>query len=217
MDGRDDGRRARIDRLVVGGPARPWADLGLLVSDAQIALPGTGLQVTGDGDPGLRAWLVSGVDPSVEEVDGVATLHGEPAHPPAPGDVDHPLGALSIDHVVVNTDSLDRTCGAIADTLDAPLKRVRDLGSARQGFHRVGHRRDHGLILEVVERPDAPPGRASLWGLVLVVDDLDAAFRHLGPDLLSPPKDAVQPGRRIATLRSEAGLGLPVALMTPDP
>jgi hypothetical protein len=31
---------------------------------------------------------------------------------------------------------------------------------------------------------------------------------------VSPPKDAVQPGRRIATVSSEVGLGLPVALMT---
>jgi hypothetical protein len=28
-------------------------------------------------------------------------------------------------------------------------------------------------------------------------------------------KDAVQPGRRIATVRKQAGLGLPVALITP--
>jgi hypothetical protein len=52
------------------------------------------------------------------------------------------------------------------------------------------------------------------WGLTLVVDDLDAAAARLG-DRVGPVKDAVQKGRRIATLRREAGLGVPVALMSP--
>ena len=52
------------------------------------------------------------------------------------------------------------------------------------------------------------------WGVVLIVDDLDAAFALIGPDRMSAPKDAVQPGRRIATVRDDVGLGLPVALMT---
>ena len=50
--------------------------------------------------------------------------------------------------------------------------------------------------------------------LLLIVDDLDAACDLIGPDRISPPKDAVQPGRRIATVRSDAGLEIPVALMT---
>jgi hypothetical protein len=33
-------------------------------------------------------------------------------------------------------------------------------------------------------------------------------------DLLGSPRDAVQPGRRIATLRPEAGLGPAIAFMT---
>ena len=35
--------------------------------------------------------------------------------------------------------------------------------------------------------------------------------------LLGEPRDAVQPGRRIATLRKEAGLGPAIAFMTPGP
>jgi hypothetical protein len=60
-----------------------------------------------------------------------------------------------------------------------------------------------------------PDGPAAFWGLVVNVEDLDAACALIGPDRVSSPKDAVQPGRRIATVRSEVGLGLPVALMTP--
>jgi len=51
--------------------------------------------------------------------------------------------------------------------------------------------------------------------VVLIVDDLDAACDLIGRDRISAPKDAVQPGRRIATVRADVGLGLPVALMTP--
>jgi hypothetical protein len=46
------------------------------------------------------------------------------------------------------------------------------------------------------------------------VADLDAAAERLG-DRLGRARDAVQRGRRIATVRPEAGLGPPVALITP--
>ena len=82
-----------------------------------------------------------------------------------------------------------------------------------QGFHRLG-----SVILEVVERrlvdPDQRTGRATYWGLVVVVEDLEAAVAHLGPDVIGAAKPAVQPGRRIATVRSGAGLGVPLALMS---
>ena len=81
----------------------------------------------------------------------------------------------------------------------------------RQGFHRIG---PGGLIVELVERPEVEPGPASFWGVVVNVEDLDAVCERIGPELIGRPKDAVQPGRRIATIRTDAGLGLPVALMT---
>jgi hypothetical protein len=74
-------------------------------------------------------------------------------------------------------------------------------------FHRLGP-----LVLEVVGAADRP----ALWGLVVVVADLDACARELGP-LLGDVRAAVQPGRRIATVRPEAGLPLALALMTPQP
>lgn len=111
------------------------------------------------------------------------------------------------------TPSLDRTCGAITAATSLPLKRIRDAGGGiRQGFHRAG-----GVILEVVERPDLPADRpAHLWGLVLVVDDIDATIEAWGPDVVSSPRDAVQPGRRIATVKSDVGLGTAVAIMSRD-
>ena len=157
---------------------------------------------------GIIAWGFASDVPDV--IDGIPTDRSEPVV--AVPVVSHHIAASSIDHVVVTTSSLDRTCAAIESGLGLPLKRTREVGGGvRQGFHRSGE-----VIIEVVERPDLDSTSASLWGLVLVVDDLDDAVGWLGPDLVGPPRDAVQPGRRIATLRSEAGLGLPVALMSPD-
>jgi hypothetical protein len=48
---------------------------------------------------------------------------------------------------------------------------------------------------------------------VLTVADLDAAIDR-ADGLIGAARDAVQPGRRIATVRSSAGLGVPVALLS---
>ncbi|MEC7434746.1 MAG: hypothetical protein VX582_03890 [Actinomycetota bacterium] len=114
-----------------------------------------------------------------------------------------------IDHVVLMTDNLDRTCEAVTEVTGCPLKRVREVGEIRQGFHRVG---ENGVILEVVERADI--SRTSLWGLVIATPSFDHLV-HAAGELVSEPKDAVQPGRRISTVKARAGLGIPVALMTP--
>ncbi len=157
-------------------------------------------------EPGLVGW--SFAEASTSAIDGIPTTVSLPSGSPI-----HPSGVESIDQVVVMTPSLDRTCGAITAATSLPLKRIRDAGGGvRQGFHRAG-----GVILEVVERPDLPADRpAHLWGLVLVVDDIDATIEAWGPDVVSSPRDAVQPGRRIATVKSDVGLGTAVAIMSRD-
>jgi hypothetical protein len=58
---------------------------------------------------------------------------------------------------------------------------------------------------------------ASFFGLAHTVDDLDHAAELLGPSLGSA-KDAVQEGRRIATLRhKQLGLSVATAFMSPAP
>jgi hypothetical protein len=69
------------------------------------------------------------------------------------------------------------------------------------------------VILEVVAHGKIDPGPARFWGITFAVDDLDACAELLG-DRLGSIRDAVQPGRRIATVRREARLGLPVALIS---
>ena len=155
-------------------------------------------------------WTVRSDDATTKSVDGVATqvmteLQSVP-------ELTHQFAVTAIDHIVITTGSLDRTCGAITEQLGLPLKRIRDAGhGVRQGFHRAG-----SLILEIVERPDlAPETPAEIWGVVFVVEDLDATVAWLGPDAVGATRDAVQNGRRIASIKKEVGLGLPVALMSP--
>jgi hypothetical protein len=206
----------KVEWLAVVGDADTWRSLGLTVTDdGMIPLVGASIRlVSGSGDPGgsgIVGWALSGVAGAsgvAVDVDGLAT---EVVAPSAPVYADHPLGASGLDHVVVSTADLERTSAAIAEVTGCELKRIREVGTMRQGFHRIGR---GGLIVELVERPDLPEGPASFWGLVLIVEDLDAACELIGADRISPPKDAVQPGRRIATIRADVGLGLPVALMT---
>lgn len=200
---------ARVEWLTVGGPTEPWRRIGLTIVDGTVPLFGTSIRIDPAYQPGLVGWAMSGLAEAVTSIDGVPT---EVVAPAAPVLVEHPVGAIGLDHVVVATDSLERTCRAIEDATGAPLKRVREVGAIRQGFHRVG---GGGMIVEVVERAGLPEGPAALWGLVLNVEDLDAAVALVGEASIGAATPAVQPGRSIATVREDAGLGLPVALMTP--
>ncbi len=74
-------------------------------------------------------------------------------------------------------------------------------------------------VLEVVQEPDevleshgGPDRPARLWGLALSFGDLERASR-LRASTQNPVRPAVQPGRKIATVRRSAGLSVPVALM----
>ena len=198
---------ARVEWLTVGGAVEPWQRLGLVVHEGLIPLFGTGIRVASDAEPGIVGWALSGLAEVASEIDGLPTAVVDPGPPIF---AEHPAGAIGLDHVVVTTDSLERTCQAIEAATGAPLRRVREAGTMRQGFHRMG-----GLIVEVVERAGLPEGQATFWGLVINVEDLDAAVARLGADLVGAPKPAVQSGRSIATVQESAGLGLPVALMTP--
>ena len=202
----------KVEWLTVAGDVDTWRSLGLTVTaEGLIPLVGASIRIvatSADQEPGITGWALSGID-AVSDIDGLAT---EVVAPMPPIYAQHALRASGLDHVVVSTADLERTSGAIASATACELKRIREVGTMRQGFHRIGR---GGLIVELVERPDLPAGPASFWGLVVIVDDIDAAFELIGAERISPPKDAVQPGRRIATVRADVGLGLPVALMTP--
>ncbi len=149
--------------------------------------------------------------PPATDLDGLPTELSEAA---APEPATHPNGALRIDHIVAFTPDLVRTTAALEEA-GLSLRRIREPGEpgppVRQAFLRLGE-----VILEVVESPQAGEGPARFWGLTLCVSDIDACAALLG-ERLGEVRDAVQPGRRIATIRREAGLGLPVALISEEP
>jgi hypothetical protein len=177
--------------IELGDAPAAWAALGFAPDAAgEVLLGGARLRLTGRGG-GILGVRAEGL--GTDRPDGLPLMAAEV--PPAAA-ASHPNGATVVDHVVALTGSLERTVAALtAAGLD--LRR----GSGRMAFLRLGP-----TILEVVERGDP----ARFWGLVAVVPELDG----LGP-LVGAAKDAVQPGRRIATVSREAGLGTALALMTP--
>jgi hypothetical protein len=197
-----------VAELLVRSPLEPWERIGLSFVDGRAWIGGVAIHLRDDeGRPGLVGWTLAGSIDRADLIDGLPTSHVDDVDPLA---TEHPLGATAVDHVVVRTSSLERTCGEIERVTGEPLKRVREAGPVRQGFHRLGP-----VIVEVVESPDETAEHASFWGFVLVVDDLDAVAARFGPEVVGAPRPAVQPGRSIASFTRAAGLGLPLALMTP--
>ena len=189
-----------------------WAAAGFAVEDGGVTLGAVRLELRGAGaGRGLLGWSFAAAPAG--PLDGLP----EPATaaPPGRGRA-HPNGVTAVDHVVAFSPDLERTVPAL-EAAGLDLRRRREgptgAGSARQAFFRVGE-----AILEVVEHPpqareagdaEAP---ARLWGLALLAPDLDATAAAAGP-LLGEARDAIQPGRRIATFRREAELGVAVAVI----
>lgn len=206
-----------IDELLVAAGPDAWRAAGFDVQDDLCVVGTVRLRLEGaERGRGIVGWTVRGA--GTLELDGLPTAASE--RPPPDGSETHPNGVVSIDHVVVITPGLDRTTAALRGA-GFELRREREGptpgGSQRQSFFRMGE-----VILEVIQAPpgtriaDDPEGPARLWGISFLVEGPEQAAASLG-DLLGEPRAAVQPGRRIATLRKEAGLGPAIAFMTPGP
>lgn len=203
-------------RVDVGDPPEAWRAAGFRVDDSGVlVLGGTEVHCTGSGAP-FAGWRLDGVD---HDVDGLPTAPPPTgtASPGAGGGA-QPNGISRIDHVVLLTGDVDRTVGALTDAgleLRAERRTTRGGAPVRQAFCWAGD-----VIVELVGPGDGEPttdGPATVFGLALVADDLDATAAALGR-LLGRPRDAIQPGRRIAGLRGrDVGIALPVAVMTPHP
>lgn len=189
-----------------GGSTADWSRLGFEVADGLVTVGSVRIHLGSD-----VAWSLG---ESTGPIDGI---EAKPATTPAAADLrgSHPNGVTGVDHVVVLTPDLGRTMDALAEA-GLELRRTREAGGGRtQAFYWAGP-----TIVEVVgpvEPPEAKgdPGPATLWGIALTCEDLDQAAAAMGP-LLGTPRDAVQPGRRIATVRtSDTDICLAIALMTP--
>ena len=202
---------AELAALLVGDPPEVWDDLGFVVDDGAVHVSGV-RHVLGGEKKGIRDWSIRGLGADVDGIDG-ATF-GLPAAPAA-STPDHPNGVIALDHLVVFSPDLGRTIGSL-EAAGLDLRRTRDTGTygapMQQAFFKLGE-----VILELVG-PKEPSGDGPIrfYGLAWTVRDLDATAAFLG-DRLKPAKDAVQPGRRIATLASSGGSTVPHAFMSPEP
>jgi Glyoxalase/Bleomycin resistance protein/Dioxygenase superfamily len=207
-----------IGELLIADQGARWEQLGFDVRGARWQLGRVCIRfVEPSRRLGIVGWSLRSLLSS--ELDGLPTSISQLAAPDPTGP--HPNGVSSIDHVVAISPALDRSVTALrAAGLD--LRRVREeptpAGAPRQAFFRLG-----AEILELVQEPPAVLEReggsdrpAHFWGLALRCEDLERTVERLG-EHVSEIRPAVQPGRRIATVRRSAGVAVPLALMSEPP
>jgi hypothetical protein len=206
-----------IDELTIADAPESWRDAGFDVEGDGFEVGSVRVRLAG---PSLGRGIVACTmrDVAAERPDGLPLSRS--AAPPRPSrSHSHANGALALDHLVAFSSNLERTIGALEES-GLELRRLREeptpAGAPRQAFFRLAE-----VILEVIEQPPRsreerdPNAPARFWGLAFLVEDLERTAACLG-DRLSEARDAVQPGRQIATLRREAGLSPGVAFMTPQ-
>ena len=188
----------RLAGLRVGDDPGVWEALGFAVHDGTTTVGGVAIELAGNGT-GITGWSVEG--PATDVL---------PAAPSVPLTAqEHPNGVVAVDHVVAFTGDIDATMEALAaDGLEA--RRVREVpgSDVRQAFYVL-----ETALLELAGPVEGEAG-PRFWGLTLAVSDLDGLAEQLG-DSLGAVQPAVQQGRRIATLRREAGSSVPLAFITP--
>lgn len=201
-------RPFQLHTIVVGDEPSAWANAGFDTTGDRLRIGSTTI-VCRPGDH--RGIVAVGIDGLSAPVDGL-TVDADRADEPSTAD--HANHVTTMDHLVVMSPAIERTADAL---LAAGIERRRTRrfeagGEARrQDFFWLGD-----VILELVGLDGAEdPGLPEFWGLALECADLDAAAQTLG-DRLGTVKDAIQTGRRIATVRTrDLGVSVPIALMSP--
>jgi hypothetical protein len=190
-----------------------WTKLGFAIDErGTCRVHGVALRLGRPG-PKISGWALSGTAEGID-VDGLRTTDASPPTTASSSASTHPNGTVAIDHVVVMSPDPQRTIAALAERGITPRwrRRTDQYGPPfTQTFFRLGD-----PILELIG-PDEPAGTdpARFYGIAFTVRDLDVTAAALGARL-GTVKDAVQPGRHIATLRREAGAGVPLAFMSSE-
>jgi hypothetical protein len=218
----------RLTLLTVGDGPQPWQAAGFRVGvdppdgtngTASLEVGNVRVQLVGDqGGRGLLGW---GFEPT-----WTAPIDGLPVAAPPPtrtvdgavtGATSHPNGVTALDHVVVTSPDVERTTAALAAAGIQPRRTVRGARGDADLLYRfflLGT-----CVLELVgpatpagDAPVTPAGDtpARFAGLAFTTTAIDDLGGRAGP-----PRPAIQPGRRITTLRREVGISAPVAFLTP--
>ena len=203
-----------VDEFEVADPADAWVQAGFSVdTDSACRVGGVQIRLSGRGrGTGIVGWSLRGLpsDRSIRDLDGIPTKRSD-AVSAAPAE--HANGVTAIDHIVLLSPDLSRTVESLA-VVGVEPRRERDAQLSgrpiRQIFFRFGD-----VIIEVVGSPEtASEGPSTLWGITYVVADIDATAAYFG-DRTAPVKEAVQPGRRITTLRHrELGISVRSAMIS---
>ncbi len=200
-------REPELAELVIADPPDAWRELGFEVDEhGHLDIGGVRMRLGGHGG-GITAWSLLRVN-AMGSIDGLPSPVPRVLYPPP--FKTHPNGATGIDHLVIVSSSLDRTMAALSRA-GIELKRTQESERGRMGFRRLG-----SAVLEVVQRDELESDEARFWGLAVVVISIEELSERMG-ERLGPIKQAVQPGRRIATLRADAGISVPLAFMSPEP
>lgn len=207
--GRGGGRRPRLVGLTIGDDPAAWSALGFTVKDDRFTVGGVTIHLVGAGEGrGILAWSLQ---PPVAEADGLA--HREAPDPVAAAA--HDNGVTGIDHVVAATPYVDRTTDALAAGGITPRRSVDGLrgGESTYRFFVLDT-----CVLELIgptrHDPSRTPRPAAFAGLAFVAPDLDTITAL--PGIAGTPRDAMQPGRRIVTMRTaEHDVSVPLAVLTP--
>ena len=214
---------AKLRQLLSNDSKEAWERAGFFVLNNTISFPMNGktsILPNGMGESIMGGLTVykDGLSVNDEHLNGRALL--EDVEMQKKISSTHPNGTIGIDHIVIQTNSIDRFKQHFKQTYDwVPKRERKDLfpGMIQLFYKEDG---EGEPIIEVVGSAtgsaDEDTFNAHIWGITMLVeDDLSKAQSFLG-DKLSRVKKAKQgKGRLIATVRHEQlGLKCNLALIT---
>lgn len=215
--GSADSNGPTIDEIVVADEPEAWTEAGFLVEGDLVRVGSVRIRLVGrERGKRILEWAIRDLASTAVEGSGgrESTIDGLPtrlssATPCAPSS--HPNGVVILDHIVLLTPDHRRSVDAL-ERAGFAARRTREATTGHpptlQTFFRAGE-----VIIELVSAGSGD-GPAHFFGLAFTVEDLERAKSILG-DGLGSIRDAVQPGRRIATLGKDTyGISVDIAMMS---
>lgn len=208
-----------IDTVTVADEPAAWVAAGFSVDgDGTCRIGQVRVELVGrEHGKRIVGWTLRGVPDEVDlrgsGLDGLPTetTDTQPCEPAI-----HDNGAELIDHIVLLTPDRTRTVASF-ERIGLEPRRTRETDQYGAPFVQTFFRAGEVIIELIGPAEPSGDGATGFFGLAHTVHDLDATKVLLG-DHLGTVKEAVQPGRRIVTLRhKEVGMSVATAFMSPDP